>query len=78
MWSSQFQYFGIQYLANIHMMPTHILSKRMLSVDAGVRDYTGIGSIVREFINQHQHMSLICECVLVIIFLGAIMAWFFH
>ena len=78
MWSSQFKYFSIQWLVDIHRMSTDILVAGMSSVDAGVRDDTGSQVIASEVINQHHDNSQICECVILIVFLGAMMAWFFH
>lgn len=74
----QFQYFYIQYHVDIHMMSIDILMEGMSNVDAGPRDDIRSRSIAREVINHHQHKSLICECVIVIILLGVIMAWFVH
>ena len=78
MWSSQFKYFSIQWLSDIHRMSTDILVAGMSSVDAGVRDDTGSWFIASEVINHHQDNSQISGCVILIIFLGAMMAWFFH
>ena len=59
-------------------MCTDILVAGMSSVDAGVRDDTGSRFIESEVINHHQDNSQISGCVILIIFLGAMMAWFFH
>ena len=78
MWSSQFKYFSIQWLSDIHRMSTDILLAGMSSVDAGVRDDTGSRFIASEVINHHQDNSQIRGCAIIIIFLVAMMAWFFH
>ena len=78
MWSSQFKSFSMQWLADIHRMSTDTLVEGMSSVDVDDRDDTESRSIATEVINQHHDKSQICECVILIIFLGAMMAWFFH
>lgn len=78
MWSSEFNYFSIQWITYIHRMPTHILVEGMSSVEVGVKDDTGSRSIATEVINQNHDESQICECDILIIFLGVIMGWFFH
>lgn len=75
MWITKFYYFSIHYNVDIHEFSTDILSIRMSTVDGGVRDDIRSTSIAVEVIVHHQHISPICECVLMIIFREDIMEW---
>ena len=77
-WSCQFQTFTIDYSAVIQRMSSDIMSRALSSADVDVKYDIGSPSTITDIIDHHLDRSPECEWVVVIIFLGSIMAWFFH
>ena len=59
-------------------MSSDIMSRAFLSANVDVKYDIGSLSMATDIIDQHPDRSPVCEWVVVIIFLGSIMAWFFH
>jgi len=77
-WSYQFQHFTINLSADSEKMSTDIMSRAFLSTYVDVKYDIGSPSTAIKIIDHHQYRSPLCEWVVVIIFLGSIIAWFFH
>lgn len=74
----QFQHFTINHSPDIEKMSTDIMSRSFLNTYVDDKYDIGSPSTTIEIIDHHQHKSPLCEWVFVIIFLGSIIAWFFH
>lgn len=77
-WSCQFQNFTINHSTDIEKMSIDIMSKAFLSTYVDVKYDIGSPSTATKIIDHHQYRSPLCEWVVVIIFLGSIIPWFFH
>jgi len=77
-WSFQFQRFTINRSTDIEKMSTGIISRAFLSTYVDVKYDIASPSTATKIIYHHQYRSPLFESVVVIIFLGSIIAWFFH